>query len=310
MKSFGFDLILVSFIFCVEIFTFIYAQTPKNKHDKLKIKADSLQQLLNNEREENDKILLDLKTEINKLNEEILIFKKENLNANNSINYLNKKNILLNNQLLSCEDSLKSFSNPNNGKNKKNVKLESTKYVKIGTQIWMTENLNVAVFKNGDPILRAKTDEEWKNAEENKQSAWCYYNNDPKNGEKYGKLYNLYAVNDPRGLAPDGWHIPTDAEWLSLEYHLGKEPGKKMKAINGWNEQGNGTNSSGFTGLPGGFRHALGDFLEIGSSGYWWGYSTYGTNGAYLRALYHDFGLLTNEIYSKGRGYSIRCVKD
>jgi uncharacterized protein (TIGR02145 family) len=81
----------------------------------------------------------------------------------------------------------------------------------IGKQIWMTENLNLDKFQNGDSIPEARTIEEWMNACENKQPAWCYYNNDSTNGEKYGKLYNLFAVIDSRGLAPEGWHIPLDS---------------------------------------------------------------------------------------------------
>ena len=82
--------------------------------------------------------------------------------------------------------------------------------VKIGNQIWMVKNLNVETFRNGDHIHEAKTLEEWKIAGENQKPAFCYYNNDPKNGTIYGKLYNWYAVNDPRGLAPAGYHIPYD----------------------------------------------------------------------------------------------------
>lgn len=85
------------------------------------------------------------------------------------------------------------------------------KTVTIGNQVWMAENLNVDKFRNGDLILQAKTEEEWKKAGENKHPAWCYFDNDTANDAKYGKLYNWYAVNDPRGLAPAGWHIPTDA---------------------------------------------------------------------------------------------------
>ena len=107
--------------------------------------------------------------------------------------------------------------------------VNSFEEVTIGNQIWMTKNLNVDKFRNGDPILEAKTDEEWQKAGEKKQPAWCYYDNDPKNGEQYGKLYNWYAVNDPRGLAPEGYHVPTDAEWTQLSDYLGGEDvaGKK-----------------------------------------------------------------------------------
>ena len=90
------------------------------------------------------------------------------------------------------------------------------KSVKIGNQEWMSENLNVDHFRNGDIIPEVKSKEDWEEAGKNGQPAWCYYENDPKNGEKYGKFYNWYAVNDPRGLAPEGWHIPSDGEWTEM----------------------------------------------------------------------------------------------
>ena len=96
------------------------------------------------------------------------------------------------------------------------------KEVKIGQQVWTTENLNVDKFRNGEIIPEAKSEEEWIEAGDNKKPAWCYYNNDPSNGTKYGKLYNWYAVNDPRGLAPEGWHIPSDKEWDVLTNYLGE----------------------------------------------------------------------------------------
>jgi uncharacterized protein (TIGR02145 family) len=114
--------------------------------------------------------------------------------------------------------------------------------VTIGTQVWMTKNLDVDHFRNGDAIPQAKTDEEWKRAGENKQPAWCYYNNDPANGVKYGKLYNWYAVNDQRGLAPAGYHVPSDEEWTILSDYLGGSDiaGKKMKSKSGWSDYTSG----------------------------------------------------------------------
>jgi uncharacterized protein (TIGR02145 family) len=97
------------------------------------------------------------------------------------------------------------------------------KTVQVGSQIWMAENLNVSTFRNGDTIFEAKTDEEWKNAAEDKKPAWCYYKNKEKNGEKYGKLYNWYAANDSRGLAPDGWYIPSYNEWELLFKNTSKK---------------------------------------------------------------------------------------
>lgn len=130
------------------------------------------------------------------------------------------------------------------------------KTVKIGSQVWLAQNLNTDRFQNGDVIPEAKTREEWYLAGENKQPAWCYFDNDTANGSKYGKLYNWYAVVDPRGLAPKGWHIPRDSEWDIVVNFLGggAKAGVKMKSKIGWNIDCNGTNSSGFSGLPGGIR--------------------------------------------------------
>jgi len=106
--------------------------------------------------------------------------------------------------------------------------------VTIGNQVWMTKNLNVDKFRNDDPIPQAKTDAEWKAAEENKQPAWCYYDNDPSYGAKCGKLYNFYAVIDSRGLTPEGYDIPTAEEWTTLENYLGNDAGNKMKSTIAW----------------------------------------------------------------------------
>src|SRR5712675_951158 len=108
----------------------------------------------------------------------------------------------------------------------------SYKTVRIGTQEWMAENLNVSHFKNGDEIPEAKTNEEWKKASDEHKPAWCNYDNDLMNGKKYGKLYNWYAVNDPRGLTPNGWHVPSNSECFEhLIKFLGGEDvaGGKMK---------------------------------------------------------------------------------
>jgi uncharacterized protein (TIGR02145 family) len=186
------------------------------------------------------------------------------------------------------------------------------KTVVIGEQLWMSENLSVDKFRNGDLIPEAKTDAEWKRAGENKQPAWCYYQNDPKNGTIYGKLYNWFAVNDPRGLAPEGWHVPTDAEWGVLSNFLGGDEiaGKKMKSSSGWSENGNGDYSSGFSGLPGGDRYANGDFGNVGNYGCWWSSTEHSTFLAYSRNLLHESGYLLRYYSEKGKGLSVRCLRD
>jgi uncharacterized protein (TIGR02145 family) len=188
--------------------------------------------------------------------------------------------------------------------------------VTIGPQVWMTKNLDVATFRNGDSIPHAKTKEEWKNAGDKKQPAWCYYNNDPANGAKYGKLYNWHAVNDSRGLAPVGYHIPSDAEWTKLTDFLGgvEVAGIKMKSKSGWDkfysQSGNGTNTSGFSGFPGGARGINGTFAYIGKHGFWWSSTEYGTDGALYCNLGYTYGFVLRGYYLQENGFSVRCVKD
>ena len=184
--------------------------------------------------------------------------------------------------------------------------------ITIGKQVWMTKNLNVDKFRNGDPIPEVKNKDEWEKAGKNKQPAWCYYNNDVSNGVKYGKLYNWYAVNDPRGLAPKGWHIPNDTEWITLVTSLGGEflAGKKMKAKNGWLDKGSGTDESGFTGLPGGKRTSKGGFTQLGKWGFWWTSTQTAPEKAWFRYLIFSFDIIPRLIYVKDNGLSVRCIKD
>ncbi len=196
---------------------------------------------------------------------------------------------------------------PNNGK--------TLTTVTIGSQIWMGQNLDVTIFSNGDPIAEAKTDKEWLDAFEAKRPAWCYYNNDPANGAKYGKLYNWYAVFDPRGLAPDGWKIPTKKDWLSLNIGFNGSSGQKMKSKTGWKEStsyNNGTDELSFTALPGGWRlPSPGSFEGLGSSAYWWtttksimlGYEM----GNGFRLDYNDSEI--REMVPENEGLSVRCIK-
>lgn len=198
----------------------------------------------------------------------------------------------------------------------KSTKTEPVKKVKepgtliIGTQIWAEANLNVNIFRNGDTIPEAKTNKEWVAAGDAGKPAWCYYNNDPAIGKKYGKLYNWYAVNDPRGLAPVGWTISSDADWTKLVNYLGGPgiAGSKLKSTTGWNEGNIGTNDTGFAGFPGGYRVENGTFQNIGSIGIWW--ST--TENNPLSAIDHYLAQSNSVARSnspKQRGESVRCIK-
>jgi uncharacterized protein (TIGR02145 family) len=184
--------------------------------------------------------------------------------------------------------------------------------ITIGTQTWTLKNLDVATYKNGDPIPEEQNPTAWANLT---TGAWCYYANNTANGTTYGKLYNWYAVNDPRGLAPNGYHIPTDAEWTTLSTYLGGEPiaGGKMKEIgtSHWLSPNTGaTNSSFFTGLPGGYRGDNEDFTNIGAYGYWWSSSEFNTNFAWCRSLNSNFGNVRRDYSDKRNGFSVRCLRD
>ena len=186
------------------------------------------------------------------------------------------------------------------------------KTVEIGEQEWMAVNLNVGRFRNGDLIPEAKTDEEWKRAGENQEAAWSYFNNDPLNGEKFGKLYNWYAVNDSRGLSPIGWHIPSNEEWEKLISFYGgwDKAGGKLKSLKNWKDNGNGTIESGFSGLPGGNRNNNGEFSFFGAHGYWWS-STGGITGyAWYRNLNYLNFAVGKSSGTKEKGFSIRCLRD
>jgi len=194
--------------------------------------------------------------------------------------------------------------------------------VRIGNQEWMTRNLNVDRFRNGDLIPHIESNEEWEEARRKGQPAWCYYNNDPENGKKYGKLYNWFAVSDPRGLAPEGFHVPTDEEWSILVKFLGEvTAGNKMKSVDGWYskdyyyevlkiENANGDNSSGFNALPGGFRYFYSSFDYIGNSALFWSATESDNNYIFTLAMEDYSGPVKSEEYDKSLGASVRCIKD
>ena len=203
---------------------------------------------------------------------------------------------------------------------------ENIETIVIGTQEWTTKNLNVSKYKNGDVIPEVKDPREWAALT---TGAWCYYKNDPKNGGIYGKLYNWYAVNDPRGLAPEGYHVPSDSEWTTLTTYLGGTvvAGRKMKATGTslWLSPNIGaTNSSGFRGLPGGCRFDGGSFENIVNTGCWWSssdtstrkgysedsYSETSTSNAWLLLMINKLGGAFDVDINKASGLSVRCLKD
>lgn len=185
--------------------------------------------------------------------------------------------------------------------------------IKIGDQYWMTENLDVAFFRNGDSIKQVKTKAEWETASKEGIPAWCYYENNPQKYGKYGKLYNWFAVNDKRGLAPRGWRIPNEIDWEELIGFLGgeEEAGAKLKSSEGWGGQlGNGSNETQFNALPGGFRAAQFEFNTINFAGYWWESTDNNTLFAFYRTMSADNTIVKRSKGSKGNGFSVRCIKE
>jgi uncharacterized protein (TIGR02145 family) len=197
--------------------------------------------------------------------------------------------------------------------------------VTIGTQTWTTKNLDVATYSDGTVIPQVTDPTAWANLT---TGAWCYYNNDSATGTTYGKLYNWYAVagihdtnpNTPnKKLAPTGYHIPSDAEWTTLTTYLDAQlptgnAGGKMKATGTslWNAPNtDATNSSGFTGLPGG-RLSYFDrvFTQIGFGPNWWSSSEDGASGAWYRFLNYNDGNASRYFTNKKNGFSVRCLRD
>lgn len=189
------------------------------------------------------------------------------------------------------------------------------KTVKIGNQEWMAENLNVSNYRNGDPILTLKEKYE-SSASASDTGSWCYYDNDSKNEKPYGKLYEWYVVNDSRGLAPEGWHIPSDAEWKQLIDFLGGEKvaGAKLKATTLWQNPNKGaTNESGFNAVPGGFLTYRLQFLSIGECCLFWSSTKANDKNdiwAWGREIEYNKTNVTRFEALKSEGRSIRCVKD
>ena len=193
--------------------------------------------------------------------------------------------------------------------------------VKIGSQWWMAKNLKVTKYRNGSSIPNVTDNSEWAGLS---TGAYCFYDNADSNITAHGLLYNWYAVDDSRNIAPDGWHVPSDDEWKELEMYLGMsrsdadnegwrgtDEGSKLKAASGWYNNGNGTNESGLKALPGGYRdYSDGTVSGLGYSGLWWSSTENSAALAWRRALSY----LRSDVYRKGTnkqyGISLRCVKD
>ena len=202
-----------------------------------------------------------------------------------------------------------------NGQNIKDRDGNIYKIVRYGIQQWTATSLDVTHFRNGDEIPQAKTEEEWANAATAGKPAWCFYDNNPENGKIYGKLYNWYAINDKRGLAPEGWHVPANADWTTLVKNLkGVDvAGLKLKGASVWKAK-KGTDDFGFNALPGGYRDPDGKFRELGKTCKFWSNSVpvdvKPSNKIYSLTLSDNNVEVKFLQEEKGTGISLRCVKD
>jgi uncharacterized protein (TIGR02145 family) len=196
--------------------------------------------------------------------------------------------------------------------------------VKIGTQLWMKENLRVSRYRNGDPIITGLSNSDWGST---LIGSYSYYGGDSSNNTTYGKLYNWYSTQDSRNLCPIGWHIPSDEEWKTLESYLGmpsseldnvnergasQSVGGKLKSTSGlWNPPNTGaTDQTGFNGLPGGLRNDGGIYQYLGEIGIWWTKSVDFQFLPWYRALAWVRGGVDRVITTKPFGMSVRCIKD
>lgn len=184
--------------------------------------------------------------------------------------------------------------------------------VKLNNQEWTTKNLNVTKYRNGDVIPQVQDATQWAALT---TGAWCYYSYQTANGTVYGKLYNWYAVNDPRGLAPTGWHIPTNDDWISLIDFLGGSDNAggllKETGTSHWQDPNTGAiNSSGLKALPGGYCLANGSFSDITTKGYWWTADNYNPTSAWCTGLYYNTKTITRAPIDKKQGFSVRLIKN
>ncbi len=197
--------------------------------------------------------------------------------------------------------------------------------IKIGDQWWMAENLRVTRYRNGDAIPTGLDVHAWQITT---SGAYAVYPHDDIDGiysdaemlEAYGALYNWYAVDDPRGLCPEGWRVPSDGEWTTLENYLVRwnVAGGKMKSTRTqpdphprWDSPNTGaTNESGFSGFPGGTRGGFGTYYGIGRSGVWWSSTESDSDNVRSRFMQYRTGNLSRSINQKLDAPSVRCLRD
>lgn len=202
--------------------------------------------------------------------------------------------------ICSCDKNDKTNSTIQN-KPEQKQNIVNMPSVKIGNQIWSTENLNVIHYRNGDVIPQVKSSSEWEQCYQNEEGAWCYYDNDSTKAKKYGKLYNWYAVNDKRGLAPEGWHIPTNEEWQTLISSLGGQ-NVAFSKLKSW---------SGFSAIAAGERYYQDcSFYKIDEISFWWTSTKEDNYNAWYHAMHFGYEQVASDNGGMNTGFSVRCIKN
>lgn len=195
------------------------------------------------------------------------------------------------------------------------------KTIQIGSQTWMAENLKTTKYQNGAPVAYIKDAKKWN---KDTSGGWCYYNNDPSLNISYGKLYNWFVVENEKNICPTGWHIPSDEDWNTLIGYLDYDflpdaiesqssvAGDQLKSTGNtfWKYSNEGTNTSGFSAIPGAYRTSDGGFTVFNKEGYWWSSTPAYTNFAWYRSLHNKSSSVYRNYLNKTAGFSIRCVKD
>jgi len=193
------------------------------------------------------------------------------------------------------------------------------KIIAIGEQWWMTENLKVSQYANGDDIPHISDGNDWANTS---TGAYCYYKNDTENIERYGNLYNWYTVHDDRGICPEGWHVASDKDWMTMEKHLGMSATEadRMTAWRGTDE-GNrlksesfgGTDTSSFSVLGSGYRDPDGVYKALGTDSDYWtstSYSNKGQTEGVLHGFLNTSPKVVRNFHLPGYGFCVRCIRD
>lgn len=183
--------------------------------------------------------------------------------------------------------------------------------VTIGTQCWMKENLKTSHYRDGSVINEIEDSVTWANGSQT--SAWCYFGQNAANNATYGKLYNWYVITDPRNVCPAGSHVPSNDEWITLTDYLGGEmvAGGSLKEVSLWQSPNmDATNSSGFSGYPGGYRDNHSKFFDIERVGGWWTSTEYDSSFAWFRYLHCSNGVIDRDFLEAKYGFSIRCIMD